>query len=88
MIALGIFIPKKQRKPMNDPFVERIARTRTNKVKKVSVGMVETRKQKTPEGQKAILEVEIHPDSVPAKNRMGHGTEWNRNRRWQVNLLQ
>ena len=29
------FIPEKQRKPMNDPFVERIARTRTDKGKNV-----------------------------------------------------
>ena len=34
------FIPEKQRKEMNDPFVKRIARTRTIKGKKVSDGMV------------------------------------------------
>ena len=43
-------IPKKQRKAMNDPFVEKITRTRTNKKKKVSCGMVETRSQKTSKG--------------------------------------
>ena len=41
------FIPEKQRKTMIDPFVERIARTRTDKGKKVSGGMVETRSQKS-----------------------------------------
>ena len=43
-------IPKKQRKAMSDPFVEKITRTRTNKKKKVSCGMVETRSQKTSKG--------------------------------------
>ena len=58
------FIPKKQRKSMNDLFVERIAGTRTNKVKKVSGGMVETRSQKFSEDQKVMLEVEIHHNSA------------------------
>ena len=44
------FIPEKQRKAMNDPFVERIARTRTDKEKKYSGGMVEIKSQN--EGQK------------------------------------
>ena len=51
------FIPKKQRKSMNDPFVERIARTRTIKMETISSVMVETRSQKSTEGQKAKLEV-------------------------------
>ena len=36
------FIPEKQRKAMNNPFVERIARTRTDEGKKFSGRMVET----------------------------------------------
>ena len=55
------FIPGKQRKAMNDPFVERIARTRTDKGKKVSGVMVETKSHKSSEEQKAMLEVEVHP---------------------------
>ena len=43
------FIPKKQRKSINDPFVERIARTRTDKMKKISSGIVEIRSQKSSE---------------------------------------
>ena len=74
MIALGI-VPEKQRKAMSDPFVERIARTRTDKGKKVSGGMVETRSQKSSEGQKAILEVEFHSDPAIDENREGHGPE-------------
>ena len=35
------FTPEIQRKAMNDPFVERIAQTRTDKGKKVLGGMVE-----------------------------------------------
>ena len=69
------FIPEKQRKAMNDPFVERNARTRTEKGKKVSGGMVETRSQKSSEGQKAMLEVEVHPEPVMDENRDGHRLE-------------
>ena len=58
------FIPEKERKARNDPFVERIARTRTDKGNKVSSGMVETRSQKSSEGQKAILEVEVQHDDA------------------------
>ena len=47
---------------MTDPFVERIPRTRTGKGKKVSGIMVETRSQKSSEGQKTRLEVEVHLD--------------------------
>ena len=55
------FIPEKQRKAMSDPFVERITQTRTEKRKNVSGRTVETRSQKSSEGQKAMLEVEVHP---------------------------
>ena len=55
------FIPEKQKKAMNHHFVERIARTRTDKGKKVSGGMIETRTQKYSEGQRTMLEVEVHP---------------------------
>ena len=57
------FIPQKQKKTNERPFfLERIARTRTHKGKKISGGMVETMSQKSSEGQKAMLEVEVHPD--------------------------
>ena len=75
------FIPEKQRKAMNDPFVERIARTRTNKGKKISGGIVETRSQKSFKGQKAMLELEIHPDPAIDGGWAGRGTEGSENRR-------
>ena len=68
------FIPRKQRKSMNDPFVERIARTRTTNMEKASGVMVETKSQKSSEGQKAILELKIHPDPSLVENRAGRGT--------------
>ena len=46
------FIPKKQRKSMNEPFSKRFARTRTTKMEKVSGGVVESGNQKSFEGQK------------------------------------
>ena len=59
------FIPEKQSKAMNDPFVERITRTtRTDKGETVSGRMVETRSQKSSEERKAMLEVEVHPDQA------------------------
>ena len=54
---------------MSDPFVERIAQTRPDKGKKVSGGMVETTNQKSSKGQKAMLEVEVHPDTAMDENR-------------------
>ena len=75
------FLPEKQRKAMNDPFVERIKRNRTNKGKKVSCIMIETRCQKSSEGQKARLEVEVHPDPAMVENQQGHGPEGRVNRR-------
>ena len=66
---------------MNDSFLERIARTRTDKGKKVSGAMVETRSQKSSEGQKVMLEVEVHPDLAIDENRTGHGSEGSGNRR-------
>ena len=62
------FIPEKQRKAMNDLFVERITRIRADKVKKVSGIMVETRSQKSSDGQKARLEVEVHSDPAMDEN--------------------
>ena len=75
---------KKQRKSMTDPFVERIARIRTNKGKKVSDGMVKIRSQKSSESQKAMLEVETLPWMRIGRDeeRKGMGTE-----DWRVNLL-
>ena len=75
------FIPEKQRKAMNDLFVERITRTRTDKGKKVSGRMVETGSQKSSEGQKARLEVEVHPDPAMDEYQEGHGPERRGNRR-------
>ena len=66
---------------MNDPFVERIAQTRTDKGKKVSGRMVEARSQKSSEGQKALLEVEVHPDPAIDENREGYGPDGSGNRR-------
>ena len=66
---------------MNDFFVEKITRTRTDKGKKVSGIIVETRSQKSAEGQKARLEVEVHSDPAMDENQEGHGPEGRRNRR-------
>ena len=52
------FIPAKQIKSMNDPFVERITRTRTDKGdkgKNASGRMIESRSQKSSEGQKTRM---------------------------------
>ena len=49
------FIPKKQRKAMTDPFVERITQTRTDKGETVLGRTVETRSQKSSEERKAML---------------------------------
>ena len=75
------FIPEKQRKAMNDPFVEKITRTRTDMGKKVSGMMVETRSQKSSEGQKVRLEVDVHSDPAMDENQEGHGPEGRGNRR-------
>ena len=75
------FIPKKQRKAMTDPFVERITRTRTGKGETVSGRMVETRSQKSSEEQKAMLEVEVHPDQAMHENQEMHGPDGRGNTR-------
>ena len=75
------FIPEKQRKAMYDPFVESIARTRTDKGKNVSGIMVETRSQKSSERQKARLEVEVHLDPAMDENQEGLRPEGRGNRR-------
>ena len=59
------FIPEKQRKAMNDPFV----------------GMVETRRQKFSEERKAMLEVEVHPDQAIDENQEIHRPDGRGNRR-------
>ena len=69
------FIPKKQRKAMTDPFVERITQTRTDKGETVSGRMVETRSQKSSEERKAMLEVEVYPDQAMNENQEIHGPE-------------
>ena len=75
------FIPEKQRKAMIDLFVERIKRTRADKRKKVSGIMIETWSQRSLEGQKARLEVEVHLDPAMDENQDGHGPEGRGNRR-------
>ena len=66
-------------------FFERFARTRNNKVKKVSGGMVETRSQNPSEGQNAILEAEIYPDpALDPENWAGHRTKGNGHRRMAI----
>ena len=69
------FIPKKQRRAMIDPFVERITRARTDKGETVSGRMVESRSQKSSEERKAMLEVEVHTDQVMNENQEIHGPE-------------
>ena len=69
------FIPKKQRKTMTDPFVDRIKRARTDKVETVSGRMVETRSQKTSEERKEMLEVEVNTDQAMNDNQEVHGLE-------------
>ena len=66
---------------MNDPFVERITRTRIDKGETVSGKMVETRSQKSAEEQKAMLEVEVHPHQAMQENQEMHGPEGRGNRR-------
>ena len=78
------FIPEKQRKAMNDPFVERITRTRTDKGENVSGRMVETRSQKSSEERKALLEVVVHPDQAMDENQEIHGPERIGNRRLAI----
>ena len=81
MIAPGNSNQRNKEKQRTSPFLERIARTRTDNGKKVSGGMVETSSQKSSEGQKVMLEVEVHPDPAMEENRVGHGPEGRRNRR-------
>ena len=75
------FIPEKQRKAMNDPFVEKITRNRTNKGKTVSGRIVETRSQKSSEERKTMQEVEVHPDQIMDENQERHEPEGRGNRR-------
>ena len=53
-------IPKKLRKTMTDPFVDRIKRDRIDKGETVSGRMVETRSQKSSEERKEMLAVEVN----------------------------
>ena len=50
-------------------------------MEKISGVMVETRSQKSSEGQKAMLEVEIPPDPATVESWAGRGTEGSGNRR-------
>ena len=75
------FIPEKQRKAMTDLFVERITQSRTDRGKKVSGIMVETRSQKSSEGQKTRSEVEVHLDPAMDEDQEGHWPEGRGNRR-------
>ena len=69
------FIPKKQRRAMTDPFVERITRAQTDKGETGSGRMVETRSQKSSEERKAMLEVAVHTDQAMNENQEIHGPE-------------
>ena len=60
---------------MNDPFVDRITRARTDKGETVSDRMVETRSQKSSGEQKAMLEVKVHTDQATNENQKTHGPE-------------
>ena len=57
------------KKSMNDPFVERTAKTRNKKGKKVSGGIVETRSRAS-EDEKTMLEVDIHRNPALDENAM------------------
>ena len=61
--------------------MEKITRTRTDKRETVSGKMVETRSQKSAEEQKAMLEVEVHPDQAMHENHEMHEPEGRGNRR-------
>ena len=74
-------IPEKQRKAINELFVERITQTRTDKGETFSGSRVETRSQKSSEERKAMLEVEVHPDQAMDENQEKHGAEGRENRR-------
>ena len=74
-------MPEKQRKTMNDPFMERITRTRTDKGETVSGKMVETKSQKSAEEKKVMLEGKVHPDQAMHENQEMHGPDWRGNRR-------
>ena len=69
------FIPRKQRKTMTDPFVDRIKRAQTDKGETVSGRMVETRSQKSSEERKEMLEVEVNTDQAMNDNQKVHGLD-------------
>ena len=56
-------------------------------MKKVSGKMVETRSQKSSEGQKTRLEVEVHPEPVMDENQEGQGPKGDETEDWRVNRL-
>ena len=60
----GKFIPKKKKKSIIDPFVERTKKTRNQRGKKVSGGIVETRSQMASEDENTRLELEIHQNPI------------------------
>ena len=69
------FKPRKQRKTMTDPSVDRIKRAQTDKGETVSGRMVETRSQKYSEERKEMLEVEVNTDQAMNDNQEVHGLE-------------
>ena len=71
------FLPKEQRKSMNDPFVERTKNTRIKKEKKDSGVMVVTRNQKVSEDKRTSLEVEVCRSPPQVENQAGLRTEGN-----------
>ena len=72
---------------MNDLFVERSTRNRTDKGKTVSGRMSEIRSQNSSEEQKAKLEVEVHPDQAMDETQERYEPEGIGNRRLTMNLL-
>ena len=71
------FLPKEQRKSMNDLFVERTKKTRIKKEKKDSGVMVVTRNQKVSEDKRTSLEVEVCRSPPQVENQAGLRTEGN-----------
>ena len=66
---------------MTDRFVDWITRTQTGKGETVSGRMAETRSQKSSEEQKAMLEVEVHPDQAMHEIQEMHGPDGRGNTR-------
>ena len=53
---------------MNDAFLEKTEETWNMKMKKFSSGMVEIRSQKNSGEERAVLELDLHPNSALDEN--------------------